>query len=178
MPRRRNLQPPPNVIMFCKRLVLLGLAITSSGCYRYVPADLDGIAFGSEVQARLSREGLERLRSRAGIESPGFGEGGIDGRLLERAGEHVLLSVPWATVGDVYSSAVLNQRIDLTRADIVEIRHKQLDRRKTGALVGAFALATGAILVHVLTGETGGKTTLPPTGGPPEWRGPALVGHR
>lgn len=163
--------------MLAKRLVLLGLTLAVTGCFQYIPADLDRIAIGSEVHAKLSREGLERLRVRTGVDRPGFGERGLDGRLLERDGEQILLSVPWAKVGDVYSSAVLNQRLDLARADIVEIRQKRLDRRKTGALVATFALAAGAVLVHTFAGETGGKTTLPPSGDPPEWKGPVSRGH-
>jgi hypothetical protein len=87
----------------------------------------------------------------------------------------VLLSIPWARTGDIYASTVLRQEVDLPWSDILEMRLKRLDRKKTGGMVAALAVAVGMGTYAAVTGWTGGGTQPPGDPGPVEARIPVFV---
>lgn len=164
--------------MLSRALPVLAVLLVLGGCYTYTPVELDSIPIGSGVQAHLSAEGAVRLRERTGVGDGAFTDRRVGGTLLERDAERILLNVPWVNTQSVYQPQALTQRIDLSRNDIIELRHRRLDRTRTGILVASAALAAAVLLLDTFTGETGGKTTLPPVGGPSEVLLPGLYGAR
>jgi hypothetical protein len=145
-----------------------------AGCYQYVPVELDQVPAGAAVRAQLSAGALDRLRSR--MEADGGGgllrSTTLDARLVARDPQRALLSIPWVRTGDIYSSNVLRQEVDLPWSDILEMRLKRLDRKKTGGLAAALAVVVGLTTYQVLTGWTGGPTSPPGDPGPVEARIP------
>lgn len=134
--------------------------LLSLGCYRYVPADTGSLRAGTEVRTRLSAAEAERIGEL--LQTNGRL---LEGRLVEAEGDQLLLQVPVAYTQVGSRPGALHQRVGIPRSEIVEVELKQLDRKKTGALIAASAIVAGAVLYSQLSAEGGGYGTEEPGGG-------------
>lgn len=130
------------------RLAFACLAL--AGCYSYRPVPSGAVPLDAQVRARLSAQQADRL----GDVLPA-GTRVLEGTVLESGGDALLLLVPVSSQLRGARVDVLNQRLRLSQSDIVELELKELDRGRTGLLVGAGAVALGAIVVAAIV-ETGG----------------------
>lgn len=112
-----------------RALTLLVLAF--AGCYRYVPADRTALTPGRDVRVRIN----EAESSRFATILPD-GARLVEGTVIQNGADTLLLDVPVAS--NVLGSRVetINQRLDFSRAGIVDIELRQLDRIKTAIVVG------------------------------------------
>ena len=93
------------------RQLVLGVSVaTSLGCYKYVPTTMEAVPAGDHVRAVLSTEAQEDVRLRVGMHFTL-----LEGKLLEKDENQVLLSVPTVRAAGEYGSQSLYQRIDLPR---------------------------------------------------------------
>jgi hypothetical protein len=148
-------------------VVLVCAAGTLAGCYAYRPATWQALPPGTEIRGLLSTEarvGLEeRLHRR-------FDQ--IDGRLVERNGDSVLVDVRWLSTTD---GRPLYQRVVLSEQDVLRVDVKRLDKLRTVALVAGLvtiaiaSVATGFWSTGGDDGGGGGPNEAPPA---PDPRGP------
>src|SRR5690606_17225444 len=87
------------------------------------------------------------------------------GRLVETSGRSFYLEVTSAQVQQGMRTETLSQRLLLAPEDIVSLQRRELDRTRTYLMVGAGAAAVGALIYAAISGEAGGTTGRPPTGG-------------
>ncbi len=140
------------------------LALTLSGCFAYTPVALDSARPGEDVRVRISAEQAREIDALLLRETQV-----LDGRLLE-VGPSFLLEVPVASNLQGGAMQSLNQRIRLDRSGIVGVELRQLDRTRTGIVVGGAGIIVLGAVVWALSRELGGDTrTDPPP--PAEWRG-------
>lgn len=142
-----------------------------SGCYSYVPVRVDAVRPGESVRARLSEDALARLPGAVREQ----GRRDVEGEVLDRDPQVLLLSVPAAARQQGFYVENLHERLRLGLGDVVEVERRQLDRSRTVLLVGAGASAVAAVALQTLSGSTGGNTIDRTNPGPSADRIPLLV---
>ena len=121
--------------------VLAGwLCLSSTGCYAYRPVDFDEVRVGSEIRARLTAGQVDELNGVLPSDSRV-----IEGRVLEAPGSSYLLLVP--VLAEMRGARIdaIHQRLDIPRSGIVELETRELDRVRTGIVVGAGAVVLGFV---------------------------------
>lgn len=147
--------------MRANRFALVVLAaVGGTGCYTYAPATLETVPEGARVKALISTEAQLDLERRAGIEVRE-----LEGELVERSGDRILLSVrvPPPPTG-LSSGRPLHQRIDLAPRDVLRLDVRKIDGGRTALFAGAVA-GFAAILVAIAVSASNPGD--PPNGGTP-----------
>ncbi len=156
--------PPRVALLVC---ALIGLP----GCYRYVPVQLDAVPTGAEVRGRLAPEASTSLEGV--VASNGRV---VEGRLLERDAQQVLLFIPAARTQTGYQVETLRQAVAIPRNQLLEVELKQLDRTRTYGIAALTGAVVAAVVVRAISGGGGSSSGPPSGGGPTEWRGVATPG--
>ena len=127
-----------------KGVVLVALALSSPGCFRYVPAQLDTTAPGEGVRVLMTSRGAAELADISDVveDAPS-----VDGTVVGVEGQDLLLLIPVGQRQDGFITANLNQTIRIPTAEIVSFRTREFDKVATGLTLGAAAgLATAVVL--------------------------------
>ena len=151
---------------------LLLLTGGSGACYRYVPVPFTATSPKDEVRVNITEDAARRLSGDLGAYTTE-----LDGQFSPRGSDSVSVAVP---IVREYRGTVLESRtqvLNLARADVVDVRRRELSRGRTvltaaGVLVG-FGLMVQAV-VQLTNPNPGSDETLPPPP-PPASRIPA--GH-
>lgn len=149
-----------------RALLLLGAAALS-GCYAHTPVGMGTLEPRQRVRVHLAPAAAAEAAAVLGAQRPV-----LDGVLTRATPEEIWLLVPTAYVQAGLGSEALRQELRFAREDVVALQRRQLDRVRTGALLGMGAAVVSALVYRALSGESGGTTTPPPGGGPPEARLP------
>lgn len=161
----------PEIVRSCARILssgarrarpalLVGAVGLLAGCYTYVPINAETATPPLRVRAFLSPEAADRVAPvMGGVQSS------LDGRLVETSGRSFYLEVTSAQVQQGMRTETLSQRLLFAPEDIVSLQRRELDRTRTYLMVGAGAAAVGALIYAAISGEAGGTTGRPPTGG-------------
>lgn len=142
----------------------LVLLLTVSGCARWVPTELGTVPPGTDVRLRLSEDGAAQLEEMTGARAAQ-----VTGELLQWEPE-VLLSTAVAAAGTGLDPR-LRQRLVMDPDDVVAIDVREVDRTRTGFLVGGVVAVAGSAIawavVNLIQGSEGTPGT-PPTDVPSE----------
>lgn len=149
-----------NRLKFMPALLLLLPA-----CYRYTPTTVDELAAGQSVRARISAREAERNR-----EILNTNDRLLEGIVLQKDAGSVLLEVPAMTRHAGSRVETFNQRLQISRSDLLEVEMKRLDRPRTYALIGIAAIVGGKLAIDALKGRFGSETPPNPPG-PADWTG-------
>jgi hypothetical protein len=144
--------------MLLRSLNLLVLISMLSGCYSFVPVELESLSEGETVVARVSREDAARFG-----EVLGRTDQIVEGTVLESTSAGILLDVEVATRQVGFRFEPLGQRVRLNRTEIQELNRREVDRWRTTTLVTAIGVAVGTAAWAALAGDTGGGSN--PQGG-------------
>jgi len=132
------------------------LLLTVSGCARWVPAQLGTVPPGTDVRLRLSEDGAEQLE-----EMTGAGTTEVTGELLQWEPE-VLVSTALGPSA-MRLDPGLRQRLVLDPDNVVAIDVREVDRTRTGLLVGGVVAVAGSAiawaLVNIIRGSEGAPTS-------------------
>lgn len=159
---RRSKSPMRRVSRVTAPLVALVLA----GCYQSVPVSLDSVRPSERVRVSVSPQAAEALEEVVGVR-----QYSVSARLAGLEPDGVSLLVPSAFEVEGTRSRDLYQQVRLAPADVLGVQRLQLNRRRTTLLAATAAIATAAIAVQILSGETG-SSPLSPGGGSAEVRLP------
>ena len=138
-----RVQRPPG----WKGLALIALAFSSSGCFRYVPAQLETTAPGEGVRVLTTRRGAAEL---ANILDLGETAPIVDGTLVGVEGQELLLRVPVGRRQDGFMSSSLNQTIRIPTGEIVSFRRRKFDKVSTALVVGGGAGLVAAVVAFIV----------------------------
>lgn len=142
--------------------LVLGSLVITTGCYKYVPVELDSVPLGTSVKAHLNSEGRMSLEERALMDTET-----IRGTLVQRDNGQVYFSVRSSSGSSQLGSDLnLRQTIDVPTRHIISVEERQLDKLMTGIAVGGIAAASITVVYLALRGEPSSKTIFPP--GPEE----------
>ena len=130
--------------------VIASMILLLLGCYTYVPAALETVPLNTEIKARVSTEGQIALRDRVGLDTRE-----LQGKLLEKDANTILLEVPTTGPFSGTNGQQLYQRVDVPTRDVLEVEMRQPSPGRTaGLVVAALAAATGIVVAAVLV-DTG-----------------------
>jgi hypothetical protein len=149
---------------------VVGGAMVSSGCFRYLPVSPGNAPpVGEEVRARLSEGGLGKLAPEIREQQRGSV---LEGEVVEADGSALVLAVSLdADGGPQRAGRDLRQRVVIPVADVVELELRQLDKKRTVVVLGGAATLFGAFAITELLGGFGGSTRPPGPPDPPEMTG-------
>lgn len=135
------------------RFCLLGaLALTLSGCFRYVPAQLETTPPGSGAQVVVTRAGSEELRDVL----PNGREGEpVRGTFVEIDGNNAVLSVPISSRQEGMAQRSIEQRVLIPVGEIVSFERRELNPTGTGLLVAGMAGFATAIILAITEARKG-----------------------
>lgn len=134
------------------RTGLFVVLLSAAGCYKYEPLEVGSVTPQTLVRARLSVSEAEQLKSIIPSENRV-----VSGLVVEANPSQLLLELPSARRAQAAGLQVLHQRVAISRAGIVELESKKLDRLKTGLLAGAGAAGIVSILFAANVIDTGGE---------------------
>lgn len=132
-----------------------------SACYKYEPLEQAAVTPQTMVRARLSTAEAEQIKDLVQL-----GDRVVSGKVIEADAARLLLELPSTTRNAGATLQTLHQRVSISRAGIIELESKQLDKGKTALVTAAGIAAIGAILFSATVLDPGKE------GSPPEIPGP------
>jgi hypothetical protein len=131
--------------------LLVGALAATTGCYTYLPSAVNEVSPGTPVRIRLTAVEAGRL-----VEQRLTDSRVLTGTLVEGDAENLLVdtSVGHNDVERGMRSVV--QRVSVPAHEILEIEQRQLDRGRTGLVVGAGTVALGVVIALRSRGGGGG----------------------
>src|SRR5262249_6692603 len=132
-----------------------------AGCYTYSTIDAAGAAPGMEVRARVSAATAAQLGPTLGISNGRL----LSGPVVRAESVGVTIRVPTVPMGTIGAQEGLYQELLINRGDLLELESRQLDRTRTGMMIGAAAVGAAVITVTLLHGRSSGgnAVTEPPS---------------
>lgn len=129
--------------------VLTGLAVTmaTTGCYRYVPADIEATPPGTGVQLLVTPNGAQEAEM-AGALDPG--EPRLRGTVVGVEGDQLLVRVPLAQRQEGFIVSRIDQAVSIPVGEILSFQRREMDRLQTGLFIGGTAAAVAGIAFLIL----------------------------
>ena len=127
-------------------LPITALALWSAGCFRYTRIEPGVAPTEEELRVRVTREAAMRVGPQLGRLSEQY-----EGRLEPLGTDSVVLAV-W--IGKDYIGSPFEntrQRVSLTPGEIVEVRRRTIDVRRTALAAAAVVAVTGLVIGTVVT---------------------------
>lgn len=128
-------------------IIVLGL----SGCFKYIPTQLEAAPPGEEVRLLMTRQGGVELSQVTGID---LSSPVIRGEVSGRDETELLLNVPVGRRREGFHTMQLNQTIRVPFEEIVRVDRREFSAVNTGLLVVGSAAAS-AVLVQVIINTFG-----------------------
>jgi hypothetical protein len=135
--------------------ILVGLfVLLATGCYSYVPVELEVAPVGQDVRVYLSRTGVERLRELGGDQIPGAAadQPVVSGTLVRRTGSDFSLLIPVTSRQVGFLQTDLGQQVTFPAADAVQVQLRKVSALKTGLVVAGSTALIGYVIVNIVQG--------------------------
>lgn len=130
-----------------RQVALLGLLAATSGCFRYIPADVTQTPMGSGARVVMTREGGDELRD----VFPDAREGApVRGTYAGTEGNDILLDVTVAQRQSGMASRPIQQRVRVPVGEVVSFERRELNTPATVSIIAAGAAALAGI-VFIIT---------------------------
>ena len=122
------------------------MALVLSGCFRYVPADVQSTPPGDGVRVLLTRQGADELATVREVEGA---VSTLDGEVIGTDGTDLLLQVPVGERQAGFMPTAINQSIRIPLSEILTFERRELDRGATALFVGG-TLGLAAVVVYFI----------------------------
>lgn len=113
------------------RVCALLTALIASGCFSYHVVSPDEVRPGQDVRLRLTVEESARYQDLRLVD-PRL----LEGELLDAGGAEILVRASISAGDPTRGTRVLVQDVSVPRSGILEVELRELDKTKTGLLVG------------------------------------------
>lgn len=150
----------PHFIVMKRALPVVAASVLLSGCFSYLPIEPGDVEPGLSVRARVSPAAGARIAPLLGATDARK----LDGTVITQSADTMIVEVPTVITENREFGRSPNQRVSISRSDLVELEVRRLDKTRTMGLVGGAALIVGSALLKTLKGEPG-KENLPGGGG-------------
>ncbi len=140
-----------------KRGALLFAAATLalSGCYRYVPTQLEAMPPGEDVRLTMTRQGAFELAEVIEVTAVAPV---VRGQIVRTEDQTLLLSVRVGSRQEGLHSVDLSSTIRIPMGEILGVERREFDAVRSGALaVGTAGVAAAVILVIMESFGNGGR---------------------
>ena len=119
-----------------------------SGCYRYIPTQLEAVPQGGEVQLLVSRQGAQELAEVTDlVQGPAPA---VRGAVAGVENGDLLLTVPVAMRQEGFHRNQMVQTVRVPTGEILSVGVRELDKVATGFSIGAAAAGAGLIAFAIL----------------------------
>ena len=118
-------------------LALTGM-FAAGGCYHYLPSSPQEVATGQAVRLRLTADEAAKYTDLR-LGDPRL----LEGTVVDRSASGVMLDATVGVNNPETGSRALTQRVNVPLSGVLDVELKQLDRTKTGFLVGGGAVVVG-----------------------------------
>jgi hypothetical protein len=125
-----------------QRITIVGVALLASGCFRYVPVELDAAPAGDEVRVELTRVGFAELP-----ELPNNSGPDLNGTLLRFDNDRLFLRVPVYVRLDGLVTQTVQQELAIPAREVVQLERRELSRMRTGLSIGGGLATLGVIFL-------------------------------
>lgn len=132
-----------------------------SGCYSYVPVDLEAVRPGEDVRVTITREAAERMEPAL----PGD-RTTLEGEVVQAEPGSLWVSVATGRRQSGFQFERMGQTVIFDWDETLEVELRTLEKQRTATAIGAAVVAVGAITWTALSGKTGGKSGPGPGDGP------------
>jgi hypothetical protein len=133
-------------------MALTLVLLSTSGCFRYIPVELETLPPGENVRVYVSRSVIQQLQ-----EVGDFTDPVVRGRIVRRNDEELFVWVPIGARQVGFHSTELGQDVRIPLTEIVQLERREIDRIGTGALV-AGGIGTAAVVLFVIMEAFGDMT--------------------
>jgi len=140
------------------------LVLELSGCFKYIPTQLEAAPPGEEVRLLMTRQAGLELSEVTGID---LSRPVIRGEILGREGTELLLNVRVGGRREGFHTVQLSQTIRVPFEEIVRIDRREFNGLNTG-LLAAGSVSASVLLVQLII-ETFGETEVDNSIDPPEF---------
>jgi hypothetical protein len=149
--------------MRAKGFIVVGALALTAGCYKYVPSSVGEVSPGTPVRVRLTAVEAGRLVDQRLTDARL-----LTGTLVEGDGENLLVDTSIGHNDAERGMRSVVQRLAVPTHEVLEIEQRQLDKGRTGLVVGAGTVALGVVIALQSRGGSGRSDT--PGGGTQEAR--------
>jgi hypothetical protein len=135
-----------------------------TGCFEYVPAQLDAIPAGGGVQLRLSARPAElaEVSSDAGLV--------VRGTLVRRDASGVYLRIPVTVRRQGFEAEPIEQEVSIPPGQVIEVEQRRRSSTRTALLVAGTAGVAAIVIGSIIDGH--GRRDLTEVPPPEELRVP------
>jgi len=139
--------------MRLRTVVVVAGLFAATGCYHYLPYSPQEIAPGQAVRLRLTADEAARYADLR-LSDPRL----LEGTVVDRSSSGLMLDASVGVNDAATGSRTLMQRLDVPLTGVLDVELKELDRTRTGFLVGGGAVVV-ALAVAKATGAFGSNDT-------------------
>ena len=142
------------------RTLTLGLvALLSSGCFSYVPADIETVPPGEDVRLFLTQAGMAALDE---ADPDGTLLTGVtpivQGEITRRDLDEVYVRIPITRRQVGFHSSQLGQDVRIPTGEIVQIERRELNGVGTGLIIGGSTGLAASVILFIINDARGGPT--------------------
>jgi hypothetical protein len=124
------------------RVTIVGVALTLSGCFSYVPVELSTLPPGDQVRVELTRVGFAQLP-----ELPNNAGPNLNGTLLQFDSDRLFLRVPVNVRLDGLVTQTVQQDLAIPVGEIEQLERRVLSRSRTAMSIGGGLATLGVIFL-------------------------------
>lgn len=125
-------------------MALAFVVLNASGCFKYIPTELEALPPEQNVRVYVSRSVVENLQ-----EVTEFDEPIVRGRFVRHDEDEIFLWVPVGARQVGFHNTQLGQDVRIPLDGVVQLERREVDRLGTGALV-AGGIGTAAVVLFVI----------------------------
>jgi hypothetical protein len=134
--------------MLRSRFALLLLACSLSGCYAYLPSSPQEASPGETVRLRVTADEATKYLD-LNLSNPRL----LEGTLIDRGDGTLVVEASVGSNDPTRGSRALVQRVAVPLEGILDVERKEMDRTKTGLLIGGGAAALAVVIAQGISGS-------------------------
>jgi len=128
----------------------------TTGCYTYTPIELTSVTPGTDVRARIRATTAEQLGPSLAMSDARV----LSGSVVDLTADGMTLKVESVRAGTNGAPEGLFQQILISRADLLELESRQLDRSRTRLAAAAGVTGAALLAVTMLRGRSSGESAV------------------
>ena len=144
-----SLRPAPGRCLakrFFNQALTAAMAVSASGCFRYIPTELAGARSGEQVRLYVSRAELASLGDLV------VGDGAINGTFVRREATNLVVRLPVTVRETGLNTQVLGQDVFIPNDQVLQFERREVNRPMTAVLTVAGSAAMAGLVFLIIGG--------------------------
>ena len=124
--------------------------LLSSGCFTYIPVEIDAVPPGEDVRVLISREAMSRLRETDDQGLPGAGVPMVRGRMVRHDPTGIAIRIPIANRQVGFLQAPIDRQVSIPSDGVVQIELREFHKGRTGLAIGTAVALVASVVFFTL----------------------------